>query len=80
MWWMWSYVFGESKFACSWLWSFLYIIRVIKCRRIRQAGNVAWMVGTEIYAGFWFETLKDRDYLKYTGINASVIFRWAIKK
>jgi len=24
-----------------------------------EAGNV--MVGTEIYAGFWFENLKDRD-------------------
>jgi hypothetical protein len=37
------------------------------------------MVGTEIYAGFWFENLKDRDHLEYTSINASVVFRWAVK-
>jgi hypothetical protein len=54
------------------------VIRVTKCRRIRQAGNVAWMVGTDTYAAFWFENLKDRDYLEYIGINASIMFKWAL--
>lgn len=40
---------------------------------------MAWMVGTEIYATFWFENLKDRDYLEYIVMNASITFRWAIK-
>jgi hypothetical protein len=46
-------------YGCS---PFCILLRVIKYRRIRQA----WMVGTEIYAGFWFVNLKDRVYLEYT--------------
>jgi len=37
------------------------------------------MVGTEMYPGFWFENLKDRDQLEYTSENARIMFRWAIK-
>jgi len=49
--------------------------------------NVGGLNRQGMWHGWWeqkymqdFGLKKDRDYLEYTGINASIIFRWAIKK
>ena len=58
------------------------IVRVIKSRRMRWAGHVA-RVGErrgEVYAGFWWVNLRERDYLEDTGINGRIILRWAFRK
>ena len=39
------------------------IVRVIKSRRMRWAGRVACMGRTEVYTGFWWGNLKERDHL-----------------
>jgi len=57
---------------------FCVLLKILNVGGLDRQGM--WHVGTEIYAGFWFENLKDRECLEYTGINASIIFRWAIKK
>jgi hypothetical protein len=38
------------------------IVRVVKSRRIRWAGHVACM-GVEVYTGFWWVNLSERDHL-----------------
>jgi len=39
------------------------IVRVIKSRRIRWAGHVARMERGEVYTGFWWGNLRERDHL-----------------
>jgi hypothetical protein len=51
-------------------------IRVIKLRRVRWTGmwNV-WARG-EVPAGFWWENLKERDYLEDLVLDEKVILKW----
>jgi len=37
------------------------IVRVIKSRRMRRAGNVARMGRAQVYTGFWWGNLGERD-------------------
>jgi hypothetical protein len=45
------------------------IIRQIKSRRMRWAGHVAHMGEGKMCTGFWWESPKEKDYLKYQGVD-----------
>jgi hypothetical protein len=49
------------------------IVRVIKSR-MRWAGHVA-RIGRELYTGFCWGNLKERDHLGYPGVDGRIIFR-----
>jgi hypothetical protein len=48
------------------------IVRVIKSRRIRWAGNVARMGRGAMHTGFWWGNLRGRDHLEDTGIDGRI--------
>jgi len=56
------------------------IVRVIKLRRMGWAGRVVRMGRVEVYTGFWWGNLKERDYLEDPGVNEKIILRWLFKK
>ena len=49
------------------------IIRVIKSRRIRWAGNVARMGRKEVPTGFWWGNLRERDHLEDPVLDERII-------
>ena len=80
-------IFGSKKDEVTGEWgrlSDLYsspnIIWVIKSRRMRWAGHVARMVREEVHKGFWWENLRERARLEYSGVDGSIILKWIFKK
>jgi len=61
------------------LYSLPNITQVIKSR-LRWAGHVARMGRVEVYTGFWWGNLRERDHLEDPGIQESVMLRWAFRK
>jgi len=53
---------------------------MIKPRRMRWVGRVARMGSVEVYTGFWWENLRERDYLEDTGVDGRIILRWIFRK
>jgi len=49
------------------------IVQLIKSRRMRWAGHVACMGRREVYTGFWWGNLRERDRLGDPGIVGSII-------
>jgi len=47
---------------------------------MRWAGHVARTAGGEMYTGFWWENLRERDHLEDPGINGRIILRWIFRK
>jgi len=43
-------------------------------------GRVARMGSVEVYTGFWWENLRERDYLEDTGVDGRIILRWIFRK
>jgi hypothetical protein len=62
------------------LYSLPSIVRVIKSRIMRWAGNVARMGRGEVYTGFWWGNLRERDRLDYPGVYGKIILRWIFSK
>jgi len=59
----------------NYLYSSSNIVRVIKLRRMRWAGHVAQMGREEVYAGFWWGNLRQRDRLEDPGVNGRIMLR-----
>jgi hypothetical protein len=56
------------------------IVRVIKSRRMKWAGHVACMGRREVYTGFWWEHLSERNHLEDHGLDGRIILRWMFRK
>jgi hypothetical protein len=56
------------------------IIKQIKSRRIRWAGNVACMGGGggETCTGFWWVSPKEKDHLKDPGVDGRMGSKWTL--
>jgi hypothetical protein len=55
-------------------------VRMIKSRKISWAGHVACMGAVEVYTGFWWGNLKERDHLEDPGVDGRIILRWICRK
>jgi hypothetical protein len=57
------------------------IIRLIRSRRMRWSGHLAHMGERgDIYTGFWWENLRERDHLEDPGVDGRIILKWIFKK
>jgi len=50
------------------------IVRVIKSRIMRWGGQVANRERVEVYTGFWWGNMWQRDHLGEPGVEGSIIF------
>jgi hypothetical protein len=55
------------------------IVRVVKSR-MRWAGHVACMGRGEVCTGFWWGSLRERDYLGDPEVDGRIILRWTFRK
>jgi hypothetical protein len=56
------------------------IFWLVKLRRIRWALHVARMGRNEVYIGFWWGNVRERDHLRDPGIDGRIISRWIFRK
>jgi hypothetical protein len=56
------------------------IARVIKSRKMRWAGHVARMGRGEIFMGFWWGNLRERNHWGEPGIDRRIILGWMFRK
>jgi len=56
------------------------IVRVIKSGGMRWAGDVARMERVEVYTGFWWGNVRERDHLEDPGIVGRIILKWIFRK
>ena len=63
------------------LYSTPHIFQVIKSRIMRWAGHLACIGGGggEVYRGFWWGNLKERDCLEDLGVDRKIILKWIFK-
>jgi hypothetical protein len=60
------------------LYSSQNIVRVIKSKRLRWAGNVAGMGRGEVFTGFWLGGPKVRDHWVDIGVGGRITLRWTL--
>jgi len=46
---------------------------------MRWARHVARMGGGEVYKGFWWGNLRERDHWGDPGLDGRIIFRWIFR-
>jgi len=61
------------------LYSSTNIVQVIKSRRLRWVGHVAHMGRAEVYTGFQWVNLSERDHLGDPGIDGRIILKWIFR-
>jgi hypothetical protein len=54
--------------------------RVIKSKIMRWAGHVARMGRAEVYTGFWWGNLGERDDWGDPGVDEVIILRWIFRR
>jgi hypothetical protein len=67
----------------KYLYSSLNIVRVIKLRKIRwagQAGQVARMGEKRGAYWFWLGNRRERDHLEDPGVDGRIVLRWIFKR
>jgi len=47
---------------------------------MRWAENVARMGTEEVYRGFWWGNLRERDHLEDTDVEGRIILRWIFRR
>jgi hypothetical protein len=53
---------------------------MIKLRRMRWAGHVAYMGEGEVHTGFWWGKLRDEDHLEDPGLDGMLMLTWICRK
>jgi len=77
-------IFGSKRDKVTGEWRSLHdkelIIRVIKSSRLRWAEHVARMERGEVYTGFWWGNLRERDHLVDPDVDGRIILKWIFRK
>jgi len=74
-----TYIYVVRRLRVNDLYPSHNIVRVIKSRRMRWAGQVALMRGRDAYTGFWWGNLKEGDHLEDPDIDGRIL-RWIFWK
>jgi len=53
---------------------------LITLRKMRWAEHVARMGREEVFTGFWWGNLRERDHLEDLGVDGRIILRWIFRK
>ena len=53
---------------------------MITLRKMRWAEHVARMGREEVFTGFWWGNLRERDHLEDLGVDGRIILRWIFRK
>ena len=56
------------------------MVRVVKSRKMRWAWHVAHMGEGEVYTGFWWGNLRERDHWGDPDVDGRIILRWIFRK
>jgi hypothetical protein len=56
------------------------IIRIIKWRRMRWAGDVAQLGRRETHIGYWWESQRERDHWEDQDVGGWIILGWILER
>jgi hypothetical protein len=56
------------------------IIRAIKSRRMKRAGNIARMGRRGMHVGYWRESQKERDHWEDLDIGVMIVLKWILER
>ena len=55
-------------------------VRVTKSRRMGRAGHFTRIGGEQVYTGFWWGNLRERDHLGGPGVYGRILLSWIFRK